>query len=169
MPKKRKQQAAKQEGSATDEAGPSGSRAAGQLLHREEALALVAKQTRRNLAEAAERLEGRIQQDKERMGLGWSKNFVDEELDGDPALLYWITVRGHKADEWFVTLEEFEKRRELAQWKGAHRATFAVVSFEEDAVQARKVAHSVAQAAKAEAHFQKQVAADRERKGLSVA
>lgn len=76
MPKKRKQRAGKQGGE-----GPSGRRGP---LHRAEALALVAKQTRRNFAEEVERLEERIQQDKERMGPGWTKSFVDDELNADP-------------------------------------------------------------------------------------
>ncbi|KAI7845838.1 hypothetical protein COHA_000572 [Chlorella ohadii] len=178
MPKKGKRQGKGREASAVS---PSGRRAAGEPLHREEALALVAKQMRRDFAAEAQQMEARIQEDKERMGPGWQRAYVDGELDADPALLYWITVRGHKADEWFVTFEEFEhtpplppsalhpERRELPQWRGAHRASFAVVSFEEEAVQARKMAQAVEQAAKAEAHFQKQVEADRERRGLSVA
>ena len=38
-----------------------------------------------------------------------------------------------------------QERRELPQWRGAHRASFAVVSFEEEAVQARKMAQAVEQ------------------------
>ncbi len=184
MPKKGKRQGKGREASA---ASPSGRRAAGEPLHREEALALVAKQMRRDFAAEAQQMEARIQEDKERMGPGWQRAYVDGELDADPAvrcsagwgrptsvllvsrwkpnlsnagvvstvlvtlltaaqcsasfhmdaatgptcpilacmptpphpsasaaplrqLLYWITVRGHKADEWFVTFEEFEVR-----------------------------------------------------------
>lgn len=81
MPKKQKKRAEK--------AGSSTRRSPSEPLHREEALELVAAQLRRNFAAEAQRLEERIQRDKERLGEGWRRSFVDDELERDPAVRWF--------------------------------------------------------------------------------